>query len=92
MCQAICKIEGFRYDPNAEFQGHSSENRFIHITEEFVNGKYVMGLLKALGERQSVLIYCKKHQADMIMPANVEIKRIPKDLLEKCTFESEVEA
>lgn len=91
-CEAICKIEGFKYDPNGELQGYSSENRFIHITEEFVNGKYVMGLLKSLGDRQSVLIYCKKHQADIILPANVEIKRIPKDLLEKCSFESEDKA
>ncbi len=92
ICEAICKIEGFNYEPNGEFQGHSSENRFIHITEEFVNGKYVMGLLKSLGDRQSVLIYCKKYQADIILPANVEIKRIPKDLLEKCSFESEDKA
>ena len=91
-CQAICKIEGFKYAPSGEFQGHSSENRFIHITEEFVNAKYVMGLVKTLGERQSVLIYCKKYQADMILPANVEVKKIPKDLLEKCSFESEEEA
>lgn len=92
ICEAICKIEGFKYEPNGEFMGYSSENRFIHVTEEFVNGKYVMGLTKALGERQSVLIYCKKHQADMILPANVEVKKIPKDLLEKCSFESEEEA
>ena len=58
----------------------------------FVNGKYVMGLVKVLGEQQSVLIYCKKFQADIILPANIEIKRIPKDLLEKCSFESEEEA
>lgn len=91
-CEAICKIEGFKYEPRGEFHGYSSENRFIHITEEFVNGKYVMGLVKVLGEQQSVLIYCKKFQADIILPANVEIKRIPKDLLEKCSFESEEEA
>ena len=92
VCEAICKIEGFRYSPSGEFQGYSSENRFIHITEEFVNGKYVMGIVKALGERQSVLIYCQKHQADMILPANVEVKKIPKDLLEKCSFEREENA
>lgn len=92
VCEAICKIEGFRYSPSGEFQGYSSENRFIHITEEFVNGKYVMGIVKALGERQSVLIYCQKHQADMILPANVKVKKIPKDLLEKCSFESEENA
>ena len=91
-CQAICKIEGFKYCPDGEYQGYSSENRYIHITEEFVNGKYIIGLTKSLGERQSVLIYCKKHQADMILPANVEVKKIPKDLLGKCSFESEEEA
>lgn len=89
VCRAICKIEGFKYSLDGEYQGHSSENRFIHITKEFVNGKYVIGLTKTLGDRQSVLIYCMKHQADMILPPNVEIKKIPNDLLDKCTFESE---
>lgn len=91
VCEAICKIEGFTYAPSGEFHGYSSENRFIHITEEFVNTKYVMSVMKTLGERQSLLIYCKKNQADMMLPANVEVKKIPKDLLEKCNFESEVQ-
>lgn len=91
VCEAICKIEGFTYEPSGEFQGHSSENRFIHITEEFVNTKYVMSIMKNLGDKQSLLIYCKKNQADMMLPENVEVKKIPKDLLEKCNFESEVQ-
>ncbi len=91
VCEAICKIEGFTYAPSGEFHGYSSENRFIHITEEFVNIKYVMSVMKTLGERQSLLIYCKKNQADMMLPENVEVKKIPKDLLEKCNFESEVQ-
>lgn len=91
VCEAICKIEGFTYEPSGEFQGHPSENRFIHVTEEFVNTKYVMSVMKSLGEKQSLLIYCKKNQADMILPENVEVKRIPKDLLDKCKFESEVQ-
>lgn len=91
VCEAICKIEGFTYEPSVEFQGYSSENRFIHITEEFVNTKYVMSVMKSLGDKQSLLIYCKKNQADMILPENVEVKKIPKDLLNKCNFESEVQ-
>lgn len=91
VCEAICKIEGFTYAPSGEFHGYSSENRFIHITEEFVNTKYVMSVMKTLGERQSLLIYCKKNQADMMLPENVEVKKIPKDLLDKCNFESEVQ-
>lgn len=87
VCEAICKIEGFKYDPSGEFQGYSSENRFIHITEEFVNSKYVMSVMKNLGDNQSLIIYCKKNQADMNLPENVEVKKIPKALLEKCNFD-----
>lgn len=91
IAEAICKIEGFKYKPAGEFHGQSSENRFIHVTLEFVNSKYIMSLMKSLGERQSLLIYCTKMQSDINLPENVEVKKIPKDLLEKCTFESEVE-
>lgn len=87
VCEAICKIEGFTYAPSGEFQGYSSENRFIHITEEFVNSKYVMSVMKKLDQNQSLIIYCKKNQADMNLPENVEVRKIPKDLLEKCNFD-----
>jgi len=89
--EAICKIEGFTYDPEGEFQGHSSENRYIHITQEYVNSKYVMSIMKNLGEKQSLLIYCKKFQAGIRLPENVEIKKIPKDLLDKCNFDEDSE-
>ncbi|MCI8692668.1 MAG: site-specific DNA-methyltransferase [Lachnospiraceae bacterium] len=87
IAEAICKIEGFTYAPQGEFHGHSSENRFIHITMEFVNTKYIQSMMKNLGERQSLLIYCKRMQSDMNLPVNVEVRRIPKDLLNKCSFE-----
>lgn len=91
VCQAICKIEGFKYCISGEFQGFSSENRFIHITEEFVNMKYLVSIMKSIRDYQSILIYCKRRQADMILPDNVQIKKIPKDLLDKCSFEYESE-
>ena len=91
LCEAICKIEGFRYKPQDVFHGYSSEKRFIHITTEFVNAAYVKSLSARLGEGQSLLIYGTKIQSDMILPDYIEVKKIPKDLLEKCDFESEVE-
>jgi adenine-specific DNA-methyltransferase len=91
LCEAICKIEGFRYKPQDVFHGYSSEKRFIHITQEFVNAAYVKSLSARLGEGQSLLIYGTKIQSDMILPDYIEVKKIPKDLLEKCDFESEVE-
>jgi len=90
ICEAICKIEGFRYKPQDVFHGHSSEKRFIHITTEFINAGYIKSLSARLVEGQSLLIYGTKMQSDMILPDNIEVKKIPKDLLEKCDFESEV--
>lgn len=91
LCEAICKIEGFKYKPDGVYHGHSSENRFIHITKEFVNGEYIRSIATTLGENQSLLIYSTKVQSDLRLPDNIEVKRIPKDLLDKCTFESEVQ-
>lgn len=91
LCEAICKIEGFRYKPQDVFHGHSSEKRFIHITTEFINARYVKSLSARLAEGKSLLIYGTKIQSDMVLPDNIEVKKIPKDLLEKCDFESEVQ-
>lgn len=90
LCEAICKIEGFKYKPQDVFHGHSSENRFIHVTTEFVNAEYIRSLSQHLDEGQSLLIYATKIQSNMVLPDNIEVKKIPKDLLDKCNFESEV--
>lgn len=90
LCEAICKIEGFKYMSQDIFCGHSSEKRFIHVTTEFVNAEYIRSLSQHLDEDQSLLVYAMKIQSDMMLPDNIEVKRIPKDLLDKCSFESEV--
>ena len=90
LCEAICKIEGFQYKSENSFHGHSSEERFIHIATEFVNAGYIKSLSTHLAEGQSLLIYGTKIQSGMVLPDNIEVKKIPKDILEKCDFESEV--
>lgn len=90
LCEAICKLEGFKYDPQREMHGKSSETRFIHIASEMVTGEYIKQLTKELGENDSVLIYVTKIQSNLRLPDNIEIKRIPKDLLKKFDFESEI--
>ena len=90
LCEAICKIEGYKYKTDGVYHGYSSEKRFIHITKEFVNGEYIRSIAATLREDQSLLVYSTKVQSDLRLPDNIEVKRIPKDLLEKCTFESEV--
>lgn len=91
VCEAICKIEAFTYAPTGFYHGYSTENRFIHITFEFVNGEYVSELEAKLSDKQSLIIYCLKHQRDIALPDNIEIRRIPKDIQDKFSFESEDE-
>ena len=78
LCEAICKIEGFRYKPQDVFHGYSSEKRFIHITTEFINAGYIKSLSARLAEGQSLMIYGTKVQSDMVLPDNIEVKKIPK--------------
>lgn len=91
VCEAVCKIEAFTYAPADFYHGYSTENRFIHVTFEYVNGEYVAELSAKLNEKQSLIIYCLKHQKGISLPDNIEIRRIPKDIQEKCKFESEEE-
>lgn len=91
LCEAICKIEGFKYKPDDVFHGNSSERRFIHITKEFVNVSYLKSIASHLAVGQSLLVYGLSIQSDMNLPDNIEVKKIPKDLLEKCDFECEVQ-
>lgn len=56
VCEAICKLEGFRYKPQDIFCGYSSEKRFIHVTDEFVNAEYIRSLSQHLGDGQSLLV------------------------------------
>lgn len=91
VCEAICKIEGFTYAPSDFYHGYSTENRFIHVTFDYVNGEYISELESKLTDKQSLIIYCLKYQRDMTLPDNIEVRRIPKDIQEKCNFESEEE-
>lgn len=90
LCEAICKIEGFKYKCDGVFHGTSSEDRFIHITKDYVNAEYIKSISATLREGQSLLVYGIKIQSDLVLPDNIEVKKIPKDLLKKCDFESEV--
>jgi adenine-specific DNA-methyltransferase len=90
LCEAICKLEGFRYEPQGEMHGKSSETRFIHIASDMITGDYIRHITKELSDHDSILIYGTKIQSNLKLTENIEIKRIPNDILKKFDFESEV--
>ncbi len=86
LIRAICKVENFRYCPRGRWHGHSSETHFIHVVTQILNQPYLEMLAADLGEHDALLVYCTKRDTGLVLPPNVKIKRIPKDLLAKCEF------
>jgi len=89
LVRAICKIENFRYRNQGRLHGVSSENRFLHVTTQLITQKYIDSLAADIGPNQSLLIYSTRMARGLNLPPNVEIKKIPRDLLAKCDFQEE---
>ncbi len=86
LIKAICKIENFRYRNEGRLHGISSENRFLHVTTNLLTQTYLDSLAEDVGADQSLLIYCTRRRNDLVVADNIEIKKIPRDLLAKCDF------
>jgi adenine-specific DNA-methyltransferase len=89
LIKSICKIENFRYRNDGRLHGISSENRFLHVTTRILTQAYLESLAEDINKDQSLLIYCTRKSKNLRLPDNVEIKKIPKNLLEKCDFEED---
>lgn len=89
LVRAICKIENFRYRNKGRLHGISSEQRFLHVTTQLLTQAYLAALTDDIGPGQSLLIYCTRKVRNLVMPDNIEIKKITRDLLAKCDFQED---
>ena len=89
LVRAICKIENFRYSPKSQWHGFSSEHHFLHVTTKLLSQRHLDTLIVTLGPEEALLIYSTRRSPRLKIPDNVEVKRIPRDLLAKCTFEED---
>jgi adenine-specific DNA-methyltransferase len=89
LIRAICKVENFRYRNDGRLHGISSESRFLHVTTNLLTQAYLDSLAEDIGQDQSLLIYCTRKRNKLIIPDNIEIKKIPRDLLSKCDFQED---
>lgn len=87
LIRAICKVENFKYRNEGRLHGMSSEKRFLHVTTNLVTQEYLDSLAADIASDQSLLLYCTRSIRGLKLSANIEIKRIPRDLLAKCDFE-----
>lgn len=87
LIRAICKIENYRFRQNHHWHGISSEHHFLYVTTKLLDQKQLNAFSNELSEDAALLIYCTRKTSGLKVPDNIEIKKIPRDLLAKCTFE-----
>jgi adenine-specific DNA-methyltransferase len=89
LTEAMCKLEGFTFDPNAEAywqQGRSSETDFIYVTTQFMSKDMLTKISDEVGPNRSLLICCSAFRCDVSQLDNLSVKKIPKAVLKKCEW------
>jgi adenine-specific DNA-methyltransferase len=71
--------------------GVSSENRFLHVTTQLLTQVYLDSLVQDIALEQSLLIYCTRRSRGLSVPDNVEVKKIPRDLVAKCDYREDAQ-
>lgn len=89
LIRAICKIENFRYLRDNRWHGASSEHHFLYVTTSLLSQRHLDSVTVQLGEQEALLIYCTRRASGLKVPHNIEVKKIPRDLLAKCSFEED---
>lgn len=91
LVKALCKIENFKYLPKGEsdFIKHwySTERDFLHVTTRHVDQEMINAIeSKYLSKDESILVFAKSFSTDLGLPANIQVKKIPTEILRKCEY------
>ncbi|MCL2878146.1 MAG: site-specific DNA-methyltransferase, partial [Acidobacteria bacterium] len=89
LAEAVCKLEGFTFDPNAEIywrHGQSSETDFIYVTTQMMTREMLTRISDDVGHDRSLLICCGAFNCDVSQFENLTVKKIPRAVLEKCEW------
>jgi len=86
LIEAICLNQGFKFvgkelSSKTRLHGYIGSKRFCNITENLVTQDYVESLANEISLDKSLVIYCTKHMSNLDIPENVELKKMPKDIL-----------
>ena len=89
LAEAMCKLEGFRYEPDPEvfwIHGRSTEQDFIYVTTQNLSREQLMFISTQVGSDQTLLICCAAFRAKIDEFANLTLKKIPQAVLSRCEW------
>ena len=93
LANAVALHEGYNFNPNKETfwkQSKSTENSYLFVTTKYVDINFLNSIKKEMKDGEYLVIACKNY--DQVLEkkySNIEIKKIPEMLLEKCEFNVE---
>lgn len=88
LVEAVCKIEGFKFVgreflDKTKLHGVVNQRRYCHVTEDFVTQDLIDELEKEIKGNESLAVYCMKKMSKLNLPENIQIKKIPRDIIKK---------
>ena len=90
LTEAICKLEGFAYDPSDTVywqHGRSTERDFIYVTTQTLTRDQIQKLSDEVGEGRSLLVMCGAFRVKNLDEfPNLTVKKIPKAVLSRCEW------
>jgi adenine-specific DNA-methyltransferase len=89
LAQAVCKLEGFAYDPSPEVywqQGRSSESDFIYVTTQTLSTEELATLSSEVGEDRTLMILCSAWRGNADQWPNLTLRKIPNHIRNKCEW------
>ena len=89
LAEAICKLEGFSYEPNDSLywqHGHSTERDFIYVTTAKLTHEQLQELSDEVGSDRSLLVVCSAFRGPKEGYPNLTVKKIPNAVLSRCEW------
>ena len=89
LIQSLCKIENFSYRAYMDNtkHGYSTEKDFIHVTTRHITQEIINDIANdILKWWETLLIVAKTFAHDLTLPDSIQIKKIPPEILGKCSY------
>jgi adenine-specific DNA-methyltransferase len=89
LTEAMCKLEGFRYEPDPEtfwLHGRSTESDFLYVTTQNLSRAQIQFISEQVGPSRTLLICCGAFRAQREDFPNLTLKKIPQAVLHRCEW------
>ncbi len=89
LAEAVCKIEGFTYLPDASLfwnHGKSTESDFIYVTDQALTKSQLLYISDSVGPQRTLLVCCRAWRGQPEDYPNLTIKKIPQAVLGRCEW------